>query len=133
MPLRLASRLYEGLLSFECENEKVSVIPTRDEKGNYAVLLSYSSEFFNEDIDTLCEKLSFEEKISGRPISIYRIDKDTTNPYRLYERLCKGDLTAEDIVVLRKEGELSPVYTGIIKDDVEFVFTPNSTYFITIH
>lgn len=27
----------------------------------------------------------------------------------------------------------SPVYTGIIKDDVELVFTPNSTYFITIH
>lgn len=129
----MASRLYEGLLSFECENENVFVVPTKDEKGNYAVLLSYSNEFFDEDIDTLCEKLSFEEELSGRSISIYRIDKNTTNPYRLYERLGKGDLTAEDIVVLRKEGELSPVYTGIIKDDEELVLTPNSTYFITIH
>jgi len=128
----MASRLYDGLVSHECENGNVHVIPTKDDDGNYAVLLSYSGEFFEEDIETLHEKLSFEEDLAGKTVTVYRIDRETTNPYRLYQRLGLGELSTEDIAMLRREGELKPVYTGKINGTEELVLTPNSTYFIAV-
>lgn len=128
----MASRLREGLLSYECENENVYVVPTKDDDGNYAVLLSYSSEFFDEDVETVREKLAFEEDLLGSKLTVYRIDKNTTNPYRLYEREGMGELTNDYIKRLRKEGELSPVFEGTLTGDEELLLTPNSTYFVSV-
>ena len=128
----LASKLHEWLLPFECENDNLHVIPTKDENGNYAVLLSYSGEFFEEDIPTVTEKLSFEEELVGKTVTVYRIDKETTNPYRVYQRLGLGDLSVEDIAMLRREGELKPVYTGTVNGDLELTLTPNSTYLVSV-
>ena len=128
----MASRLRDGLLSYECENGNVSVVPTRDDEGNYSVLMSYSSEFFDEDADTVREKLCFEEDLRGSKIKVYRIDKSTTNPYRLYQREGMGELSGEDIKRLRKEGELSPIFEGTLNGEEEIVFTPNSTYFVSV-
>ena len=128
----MASRLHEGLLSFECENNNLHIIPTKDENGNYAVLLSYSGEFFEEDIETLNENLSFEEELVGKTVTVYRIDKETTNPYRVYQRLGLTDLSTDDIMMLRREGEMKPVYTGTLNGDLELTLTPNSTYLISV-
>ncbi len=128
----LASKLHEGLLPFECENDNLHVIPTKDENGNYAVLLSYSGEFFEEDIPTVTEKLSFEEELVGKTVTVYRIDKETTNPYRVYQRLGLTDLSTDDIMMLRREGELKPVYTGTLNGDLELTLTPNSTYLVSV-
>jgi len=128
----LASKLHEGLLPFECENDNLHVIPTKDENGNYAVLLSYSGEFFEDDIETLNEKLSFEEELVGKTVTVYRIDKETTNPYRVYQRLGLDDLSAEDIAMLRREGELKPVYTGMLNGALDLTLTPNSTYLVSV-
>lgn len=128
----LASKLREGLLSFECENNNLHVIPTKDENGNYAVLLSYSGEFFEDDIETLNENLSFEEELVGKTVTVYRIDKETTNPYRVYQRLGLSDLSAEDIAMLRRVGEMKPVHTGTLNGDLELTLTPNSTYLISV-
>lgn len=130
----MASRLHEGLVSFECENANVSVVPTRDGAGNYAVLLAYSGEFFEEDADTVQEKLCFEDDLCGSEMIIYRIDKNTTNPYRLYQRHgMSKELSEADIAMLRKEGNLVPVYTGKIEGDEELVMSPNSTYLVVVN
>ena len=128
----LASGLHDGLVSYNCENSNIFVIPTKDECGNYSVLLSYSSEYFDENIETITEEIVFADELGGNKISIYRIDRDTTNPYRLYKKNNMGDLTAEDIQLLREEGKLSPVYTGTFNESEKLVLTPNSTYFISI-
>ena len=128
----MASRLYDGLVSHECENENVAVVPTRDDDGNYAVLLSYSGEFFEDDVATVCEKLAFEDDLRGKEVTVYLIDKNTTNPYRLYQRLGLTDLSADDIMMLRREGEMKPVYTGTLNGDLELTLAPNSTCFISI-
>ena len=128
----MASRLHDGLLSFECENENLSVVPTRDEEGNYAVLLSYSDEYFDDNIKTLPERISFEEELVGKTVTVWRIDGETTNPYRLYQRLGLGELSSDDIALLRKEGEMKPVRGEIMNGDIELKFAPNSTYLITV-
>ena len=61
-----------------------------DENGAYAVLVSYSSNYF-EDIESIEETLAFEEDISDKKVVIWKIDKQTTNPYRLYQNLEKED------------------------------------------
>ena len=128
----LASKLHEGLLPFECENDSLHVIPTKDENGSYSVLLSYSGEYFEEDIETLKEKISFEEELVGKTVRVFRIDKETTNPYRVYQRLGLSDLSAEDIAMLRREGEMNPIYTGKLEGDAELTIGANSTYLITV-
>ena len=83
----LASKLGEELLSAEAEDENVFVVPTKKSNGDYAVLLSYSSEYFEEDLCDKQEAVVFDEDISAKTVTVYCIDKNTTNPYRLYERL----------------------------------------------
>ena len=129
----LAAKLYEGLVSSRCENENITVIPTKDEKGNYAVLLSYCDEFFTEKIGDTLEKMSFDEELSQGRVQIYRIDKNTTNPYRVYEKFGKTALSDEDVEMLRREGELEPVYVGEYCGEVELSLTPNSTYLVTVN
>ena len=96
------------------------------------MLLSYSGEYFEEDIETVKEKISFEEELVGKTVTVYRIDKETTNPYRVYQRLGLSELSAEDIALLRREGEMKPIYTGKLEGDAELTIGANSTYLITV-
>ena len=115
----LAGRLGEKLLEADWENETVSVIPTKTEKG-YAVLLSYSDETFTEDLPALEETVTLPE---AKELTVWCIDKTTTNPYRLYEA------GVTDVARLRQEGQLQPVQT-ITGNTVTLQLTPNCTYLI---
>ena len=128
----MASRLYDGLVCANSENPNVFVIPTKDEAGNYAVLVSYSDEYFSENIDNVLEKMTFDEETGGQRLRIYRIDKNTTNPFRIYERLGKKELSESDIETLRREGELKPIFEGVFDGEVELSLIPNSTYLVTL-
>lgn len=108
----LASRLKENIIKAETESKDICVIPTRDDKGDYAVLLTYASEFFEDDLPVREEQLEFTEDLSGRKVTVWCIDKDTTNPYRLYQKMGITKPNEETIKRLREEGRLKPVYEG---------------------
>ena len=63
---------------------------------------------------------------------MFCIDKNTTNPYRLYEKKGLTDLSVEDISKLRNEGNLKPIskYKNIQK--IELDLSANSVYMIIV-
>ena len=116
------------------EQENLFVVPTKNEKGEYAVLLSYSDEHFSEDLSPLEETVSFAEDITGKTVTVWCIDKDTTNPYRLYQKMGMTTPTEEELKLLREEGRLKPVqkYTAGDKESLKLTFTPNALYLVTV-
>ena len=129
----LSSRMYSGLVDYEKTADAVDVIPTRDENGEYMVAVTYSDECFTEDIEAVKEVVSFDENIIGKAVTVWCIDKEHTNPYRLYERLGIDKPTEEEILLLREEGNLKPIATfTAVENEIEINLSANSTYFISI-
>jgi len=127
----LASKLYTGLVEAKHNNDNLFVIPTKNEKDEYAVLLSYSSDKFQEDIPEINEDLVFENIPDNQNVTIYCIDKENTNPYSLYERMgLDRNLSEENIRILREEGKIKPFKTLTSKDKISLKLTPNSVYLI---
>ena len=122
----------EYLVGVKCDNENVFPVPTKDETGNYAVLLSYCSKSFEEDIPTLTEQLLFEDDISDKTVTVYCIDKTHNNPYRMWERAGKPEMTEEMLKALREEGILKPVKVQKGDEPLALSLTPNCTYLITV-
>lgn len=125
----LAAKLGDTLLKAECENKNISIIPTKTEKG-YGVLLTYSSEFFEEDLPEVTESVCFADDVGDKTLTVWCIDKETTNPYRLYQRLGLDDPTAEQLQMLRDEGRLKPVKVQKGSEPLSLKLTANCTYFI---
>ena len=129
----LSSRLGDELLEYNSDNDKVFVTATRKENG-YSLLLTYCDDLFGEEIPAIEENLRFSEDISGKHVTVYRIDRETTNPYRLCQRLGISDPTAEDIAMLREEGRLKAISEFISDGEtVTLSLTANCTYFIEIY
>lgn len=131
---RLSSRLGTELLTAKANDENVAVIPTKTEDG-YAVLVSYAGENFEENIPDIFEPLSFEEDIAGKEVTVWCIDKHTTNPYRLFEEM--GSPEAPDlqqIKALREEGQLKPVARYVAKSHClePICLSANCVYLITV-
>lgn len=128
----LASKLGENLLAAETTDEHIAVIPTRQDNGNYAVLLSYSSENFEADLPALDEPVVFAGEIADKAVTVWCIDKTHTNPYRLYQRMDKETPTEEDLRCLREEGRLKPVAIQSGREPLTLNLTANCTYLITV-
>ena len=128
----LASKLHKNLLSAETKNENIFVIPTKNENNNYSVLLTYSSRKFEENLPEISEELTFEEDVQGKKVTVYCIDKNTTNPYRLYQKKGITELSDADINELRAEGNIKPIKEYIAADKIELNLTANSVYLVTI-
>lgn len=128
----LASKLGEDLMDAKTDDENIFVVPTKNQKGDYAVLLSYSSEYFEENIPAKQETVTFDEDVCGKTVTVYCIDKNHTNPYRLYEKLGKGEVDKEMLAKLREEGNLKPVKIQKGDQPLCLDLTANSTYLITI-
>ena len=127
----LASKLGENLLTADC-GENVFVLPTKDKNGNYAVMISYSSEHFEKDIPEITEEVTFAEDIADKTVTVYCIDKNNTNPYRMWERAGKPEMTEDMLKALREEGKLKPVKIQKGDDPLVLSLTPNCTYLITV-
>lgn len=85
------------------------MIPTKTEDG-YAVPVSYAGENFEEDIPDVYEAVAFAEDITGKTVTVYCIDRSTTNPYRLFEKMGSPEPPDEaQIARLREAGQLRPV------------------------
>ena len=127
----LASKLHNLLVEANCENDNIFVIPTKNVKGEYAVLLTYSYPDFEEDIPEIEEEISFCESLSGQHATIYLIDKEHTNPYRLYEKMnLTPEVSSEDIGILREEGKLKPVAELKADEKITLKLSSNSIYLI---
>ena len=130
----LASRLEGKLLRSDAEDGNICLIPTKNAAGEYAVLLAYASEYFREDIPQRTEWLEFEEDLSGKKVTVWCIDKDTTNPYRLYQKMDIGVPNREELKLLRAEGRLKPVYEGICQGNTipPLRLAPNGVILVAI-
>ena len=132
----LASRLHENLLAATGVGENTYVVPTGNGAGAYSILLSHSSEYFEENLPDCTETVAFEAPIEGKTVTVYCIDRNTTNPYRLAMRKQIGkNPTEEEIRELREDGKLKPVQQFVAtpeKNKVHLTLTPNSTFLITI-
>ena len=129
----MASRLGTLLLSAEVEDENIALVPTKTVDGEYSVMLSYSSKYFDEDIKAYTETLAFSEDLSGKRLTVYLIDKEHTNPYRLAQKLGVRYPSDEEKRILRDEGKLKPVHDAIYDGNpIELELTPNCTYLIRI-
>lgn len=128
----LASRLGENLLSAECDEHNTFVLPTRDNDGNYAIILSYSSDTFEDELPTVNENLVFSEDISDRNVTLYRIDRNHTNPYRMWECMGQPEMTEDVLKALREEGNLKPVGVQKGSEPLNLELTANATYLITV-
>lgn len=130
----LAAKLKENVLTSESANENLIVLPTKDDEGNYAVMISYSSKHFEEDLPEIEENVEFSEDLTGRKVTVWCIDKETTNPYRLYQKMGIETPTEEEVKILREEGRVKPVREYICsKDDkLSLKLTANAMFLITV-
>ena len=105
--------LGEELTETAHDNENLAILPTKRERGDYAVLLAYASDHFEEDLPTLTEELCFEEDISDKTVTVYCIDKYNNNPYRM-------------------EGKLKPLRVQAGSEPIVLTLNSNATYLVTV-
>lgn len=130
----LGSWMGEKLVESASNNQNLAVLPTKTEKG-YAVMLTYASEYFEEDIPPLEETLSFREDMTGKKVTVWAIDRENTSPYRVFEKMgCPEQPDAQQIAQLRQAGQLKPVqqYTLTGKTTRPIKMIPNGMYLITV-
>ncbi len=129
----LTAKLKENVLE-PCEKDNLFVMPTKDDFGNYSVLLTYSSQNFNEDLQDREETIAFNQNLEGKKVTVWCIDKNTTNPYRKYQLMNVDRLNEEQIKTLKEEGKLKPIREFIYKEgkEIKLTFSANSTYLITV-
>ena len=129
----LSSKLYEGLTEVKHNIDYLYVIPTKNKKNDYAVLMTYSKDEFQEDLPELIEELVFDEDVSGKIVTIYCIDRKTTNSYRLYEKLGKPEpLSQEQIKMIKEEGNLKPIGEFPATEKINLELTANSVYLVEV-
>ena len=105
----LTKRLKETVLSVTGTDENLSVLPTKDVRGNYAILTAYADEYFEKPLPALNETLEIEAVRGDYHVRVWRIDETHTNPYTLFQRAgYTNDLTEEQIERLRAEGNMVP-------------------------
>lgn len=130
----LASKLGENLLEVNTDNQNISIVPTKQDNGDYAILFTYSEPYFDENLEDKIETLNFAEEITGKKVTVWCIDKNTTNPCRMFER--EGwdyDLTKEQLEALREEGRLKPVKEFIANGNTfDMKLTANGSYLVTV-
>ena len=128
----LASKLGEDLLTSNTDDQNVFVIPTKNQKGEYGVLLSYCSKNFEDDLPAKEEVVCFAEDIKDKTVTVFCIDQCTTNPYRLYQKQGMDVPTDEELKRLREEGNLKPVKIQKGNAPLRLRFTSNAVYLITV-
>ena len=128
----MTSKMGDLLVESKVDNQNVFAVSTKDDNGNYATLMTYCSEHFEENLPDVEEKITFAEDILDKTVTVYCIDKNHTNPYRMWERAGKSEMTEELLRALREEGKLKPVKIQNGSEPLTVKMTPNCTYLITV-
>lgn len=106
----LTAKLKDIVVDYSTKNSDLEILATKDEKENYAILLSYASENFDKDLPHLDEPLKLNAVNGAYKVKIWQIDETHTNPYNLAKANGWGDVfNEEQIKILQKEGTVTPV------------------------
>jgi len=130
----LTSKMGDLLLETRIDHKNVFAVSTKDEKNVYSTILTYCSTHFEENIPNIKEVLCFSEDITGRTVTVWCIDKNHTNPYRLYQSMgIEGQPNQEQLAMLKNESILKPL-AAFVSDGgpVVLELSANSTYLITV-
>ena len=65
-------------------------------------------------------------------MTVYCIDKNTTNPYRLYEKMGLAEIGEKEIALLREEGNIKPVAEFDAKEKISLKLTSNCVYLVEV-
>ncbi len=129
----LASKLGNDLLEYKADTENLFVIPTKTDANKAAILLTYSTDSFEEDLPTKQETLSFAENVIGKTVTVWCIDKEHTNPYRLYQKMEIETPSDDQIAQLREEGRLKTLSQYVAdSNELSLTLTANAVYLITV-
>lgn len=128
----MTSKMGDNLLKASYDQENLFVVPTKDENGNHSVLLTYCSKYFAEDLPDLTEEITFDADIADKTVTVFCIDKEHNNPYRMWERAGKPEMTEDVLNSLREEGKLKPVKVQKGSEPLILKLTSNCTYLITV-
>ena len=128
----MSSKMGDYLVGVKCENANVFTVPTKDDADNYSVLLTYCSKYFEEDLPAITEEMIFADDVLDKTVTVYCIDKNNNNPYRMWERAGKPEMTDELLRELRAEGKLKPTSVQKGSEPLNLKLTPNCTYLITV-
>ena len=107
-------------------------MPTQNAAGDYAVMLSYSSEHFDDDLPTIEETVQFDGDITGKTVTVWCIDRNHTNPYRLYEKMGIQTPNTEEIRILQEEGRIKPLFTCKGGEEIRLSLSSNAVYLIAV-
>ena len=128
----LASKLGESLLTKENNRENIFVVPTKNEKEDYAILISYSDKYMTENLPEIEETVEFEQDISDKTVTIWCIDKEHTNPYRMFEKMGVEEPDEAQLKLLKEEGKMKPLKTQKGSEKISLKLTPNATFLVTV-
>lgn len=128
----MTAKMGDLLVESKADHENVFAVSTKDEKGAYFTLLTYCSKSFDEELPTLDEQITFEDDISDKTVTVYCIDKTHTNPYRMWERAGKPEMTDALLGQLREEGKLKPVWTQKGAEPIALKLTANCVYLVEV-
>lgn len=128
----MTSKMGDLLVRSQAENENIFAVSTKDESGRYTTLLTYCSKHFEEDLPEITEELTFAEDIKDKTVTVWCIDKMNNNPYRMWERAGKPEMTDEMLKKLRAEGKLKPTRVQKGSEPIMLTLTPNATYLVTV-
>lgn len=128
----MTSKMGDLLVQSKADNEHIFAVSTKDEKGGYSTLLTYCTRYFEENLPNITEELAFAEDITDKTVTIWCIDKMNNNPYRMWERAGKPEMTDEMLKKLRAEGRLKPVKVQKGSEPITLTLTSNATYLVTV-
>lgn len=128
----LGARLHEGLTAYTSDSDNLFAVPTRSEDGRYAILMCCCDGEFSDTLETSVQKLLFDEAPVGKTARIWCIDRENNNPYRLYERMGKPEMTDDLVELLKREGDVKVQKEFLISGDIELELSANSTYLVEI-
>lgn len=130
----LASRLGTDLVEGKTDDENIALIPTKTGDG-YAILIGYASAYFEEDIPAIFESIGFAQDITGNTVTVWAIDRETANPYRLFAQYGSPEIPdAQQIDALRQEGQLKPICQYVAEGRClqPVCLKPNGLYLVTV-
>ena len=132
----LARNLYENILSVETEKEEnISILPTADDNGNLAVMLSYSSHNFDEELEDKKLELLFDGLDGDYTARLYAVDRDRANGYAAFLKLgAPKEISDEQMKIIKESAEIKEENLGKVnsQNPLELTLTNNCFYFVTI-
>lgn len=106
----LGTKLHDTLIGSATDNKNLTVLATGNDHGAYSVMLSYSSEHFDERLTDVNDTLSAKGISGEHHVRIWCIDRAHTNPYEHSNKMAWGDHFDDgQIKTLREIGSIKPI------------------------